>query len=75
MGEMKREVSHEGTKGPGIIRLIQPAASRSLRYGKSSRGFFTKQSEVNAAGTRNSVSECSLTKPELKYITPRKSGT
>ena len=56
MGERKREVSHEGTNGPGLIRLVQTTASRSLRYGKKfERGFLTRKGKVNAAGTRNSV--------------------
>ena len=56
MGERKREVSHGGTNGPGLIRLVQTTASRSLRYGKKfERRFLTRKGKANAAGTRNSV--------------------
>ena len=47
---MERELSDSFNQPP----------PEALDMGRSSRGVFNKQSQVNAAGTRNSVSKCSL---------------
>ena len=60
MEEMEREESPEGTNGTGFIRLYKQTTPEALDMGRSSRGVFNKQGQVNAADTKNSVSKCSL---------------